>query len=98
MSWLSKGSQDLMDTTVKTIRVSKIWPNGRQDDFAQFHQGLIFTKKYPYSRKIVLYSRDFGIQLSTGFITYLVHNDGQKIVLDNGLVPINQPIRTIQIE
>jgi phosphate transport system substrate-binding protein len=98
MSWMSKGSQDIMDTTVKPIRISRIWQNGWQEDFAQFHQGLIFTKKYPYTRKIVLYTTDYGIQLSTGFITFLVHNDGQKVVLDNGLVPINQPIRTIQIE
>lgn len=98
LSWMSKGNEGDMDTTVRAIRVSKIWDNGRQDDFTQFHPGFVFTKKYPYARKIILYSRDFGIQLSTGFITYLLHNDGQKIVLKNGLVPINQPIQTIQIE
>lgn len=98
MGWMSKGSQDVMDTTVQTIRVSKIWKNGRQDDYAQFHQGLIYNKQYPYSRKIILYSADIGIQLSTGFISFLLHNDGQKIFLDNGFVPVTQPIRTIQIE
>ncbi len=98
MGWLTKGNQDELDTTVRAIRVSKIWKNGRQDDFAQFHQGLIYNKKYPYTRKIILYSADIGIQLSTGFISFLLHNDGQKIFLENGFVPINQPIRTIQIE
>jgi phosphate transport system substrate-binding protein len=98
MGWLSKGSQDVMDTTVQYIRVSKIWSGGKQDDFAQFHQGLIYTKQYPYTRKIVMYSADIGIQLSTGFISFLLHNDGQKIFLDNGFVPVNQPIRTIKIE
>lgn len=98
MGWMSKGNQDVMDTTVQAIRVSKIWKNGRQDDFAQFHQGLIFNKQYPYTRKVILYSTDIGIQLSTGFITFLIKNDGQKIFLENGFVPITQPIRTIQIE
>jgi phosphate transport system substrate-binding protein len=98
MGWLSKGSQDVMDTTVQYIRVSKIWKNGKQDDFAQFHQGLIYNKQYPYTRKIVMYATDVGIQLTTGFISYLLHNDGQKIFLDNGFVPVTQPIRTIQIE
>lgn len=98
MGWLSKGNQDEMDTTVQAIRVSKIWKNGRQDDFAQFHQGLIYNKTYPYTRKIVLYTSDFGIQLSTGFITYLLKNDGQKVFLQNGFVPVTQPIRTIQLE
>jgi len=98
MGWMTKGSQDLLDTTVQAIRISKIWKNGRQEDFAQFHQGLIFTKKYPYTRKIILYTADIGIQLSTGFISFLLHNDGQKIFLEHGFVPVNQPIRTIQIE
>ncbi len=98
MGWMSKGNQDVMDTNVQAIRVSKIWKNGKQDDFAQFHQGLIFNKQYPYTRKVILYSTDIGIQLSTGFITFLLKNDGQKIFLENGFVPITQPIRTIQIE
>ena len=98
MGWMSKGNQDVLDTTVQAVRVSKIWKNGRQDDFAQFHQGLLYTKQYPYTRKIVLYTADIGIQLSTGFITFLLHNDGQKIFLENGFVPITQPVRTIQIE
>lgn len=98
MGWMSKGNQDVLDTTVQAIRVSKIWKNGRQDDFAQFHQGLIYNKQYPYTRKVILYSTDIGIQLSTGFITFLLKNDGQKIFLENGFVPITQPIRTIQIE
>ena len=98
MGWLSKGNQDVIDTTVTAVRVSKIWKNGKQEDFAQFHQGLIFTKKYPYIRKVVLYTADIGIQLSTGFISFLLRNDGQKIFLDNGFVPVTQPVRTIQIE
>jgi phosphate transport system substrate-binding protein len=98
MGWLSKGNQDVMDTTIQAIRVSKIWKNGKQEDYAQFHQGLIYNKQYPYTRKIILYSTDIGIQLTTGFISFLLHNDGQKIFLDNGFVPITQPVRTVQIE
>lgn len=98
MGWLSKGNQDELDTSVKTVRVSKIWKNGRQDDFAQFHQGLIYNKQYPYTRKIVMYTSEAGIQLATGFITYLLKNDGQKVFLENGFVPVTQPIRTIKIE
>jgi phosphate transport system substrate-binding protein len=97
LSWLSKGNQDKLDSTVKTVRISKIHSSGRQDDFAQFHQGLVFNKKYPYRRKVILYTTDFGIKLSTGLITFLLSKEGQKIILNNGLVPINQPIRTIQI-
>ncbi len=80
------------------MRISKIHSSGRQDDFAQFHQGLVFNKKYPYRRKVILYTTDFGIKLSTGLITFLLSKEGQKVVVENGLVPISQPIRTIQIK
>lgn len=98
LSWLSKGNQDELDTSVKPIRVSKIHSSGRQENFAQFHQGLVFNKEYPYRRKVVLYTTDFGIRLSTGLITFLLSKEGQKTILENGLVPVNQPIRTIQIQ
>lgn len=97
MNWLSKGSQDTIDTTINTLRVSKIWESGRQDDFVEFHQGLIYDGSYPYRRTIYVFSRETGIQLSTGFITFLVKTDGQKVVLKNSLVPVTQPVRTIQI-
>ena len=98
LSWLSKGNQDELDSTIKALRISKIHSSGRQDDFAQFHQGLVFNKKYPYRRKVILYTTDFGIKLSTGLITFLLSKEGQKVVVENGLVPISQPIRTIQIQ
>ncbi|MEO6695027.1 MAG: substrate-binding domain-containing protein [Ignavibacteria bacterium] len=97
MNWLSKGNQDTIDTSVKTLRVSKIWDNGRQEDFAEFHQGLIYNGTYPYRRTVFVITTDTGLKLSTGFITFLVKTDGQKIVLKNSLVPVTQPVRTIDI-
>lgn len=97
MSWLSIGKQDTLDSTVAPLRVSKIRNNGVQEDFAEFHQGLLYNGKYPYRRTIYILTTDVGIKLSTGFITFLIKIDGQKIVLKNGLVPVTQPVRTIQI-
>ncbi len=97
MNWLSKGTQDTIDTTVNTLRVSKIRDNGRQEDFAEFHQGLIYDGKYPYRRTVYILCTEQGIKLSTGFITFLLNTDGQKIVLKNSLVPVRQPVRTIQL-
>lgn len=97
MNWLSKGSQDTIDTTVNTLKISKIKDNGVQDDFREFHQGLIYTGQYPYRRTIYIFTTDSGIKLSTGFITFLVKSDGQKIVVKNSLAPITNPVRTIQL-
>jgi len=97
MNWLSKGLQDTIDTTVNTLRVSKINVNGVQEDYAEFHQGLLYNAKYPYRRTIYVLTTEADIKLSTGFITFLVRTDGQKVVLKNSLVPITQPVRTIQL-
>ena len=97
MSWLSKGIQEEIDSTVRPLRVSKIWDSGRQDNFSEFHQGLLANGDYPYRRTVYFISTDQDIKLSTGFTTFLVRTDGQKVVLKNGLVPVSQPVRTIQL-
>lgn len=97
MNWLTTGNHDTLDSTVRPLRVSKIRESGRQDDFAEFHQGLIFNAKYPYRRTIYVITTELDMKLSSGFITFLTKTDGQKVVLKNSLVPITQPVRTIQI-
>ncbi len=98
LCWLSKGNQDSLDTSVRAVRISRIYPNGKQDDFAELHQGLVFTKKYPYTRKIILYTSILDIQLATGWISFLRNKDGQKVFLERGMVPISQPVKVIQLE
>jgi len=98
LCWLSKGNQDSLDATVKPLRISRIYPNGKQEDYFELHQGLVFTKKYPYIRKIIVYTSILDIQLSTGWITFLRNKDGQKVFLDRGMVPISQPVKVIQLE
>ncbi|MCB0727010.1 MAG: substrate-binding domain-containing protein [Ignavibacteriae bacterium] len=97
MNWLSLGKQDTTDTTVSSLRISKIDESGFQEDFAEFHQGLLYNAKYPYRRTIYILSSDPGISLATGLINFLIKTDGQKIVLKNSLVPVSQPVRTIQL-
>ena len=97
LSWLSIGDQDKLDSTIKTIRVSYISATGRQYDFTEFHQGLVYNQTYPYRRRVYVYTTDSGISNATGFLTFLRGTDGQKIALKYGLVPVTQPVRTIQL-
>lgn len=97
LGWLGTGNQDILDTTVRPLRISRIYANGFQDDFKQFHQGLVFNGEYPYRRIVYIYTTDKGIKLSSGFITFLLNKDGQKVVLKEGMVPVTQPVRTLEI-
>lgn len=97
LGWLGTGNQDVLDSTVKPLRISRIYPNGFQDDFKQFHQGLVFNGEYPYRRIVYIFTTEKGVGLANGFITFLMNKDGQKVVLKEGMVPVTQPVRTIQI-
>ncbi|HEX2788034.1 MAG TPA: substrate-binding domain-containing protein [Ignavibacteria bacterium] len=96
-SWLSVGKQDTLDSTVVPVRISRIYPNGFQADYIQFHQGLVYNGTYPYVRNVWLLTTEKDINVATGFITFLLSTAGQQIVLKYGLVPVTQPVRTIQL-
>lgn len=98
LAWLTVGRQDILDSTVNALRISKITPTGRQYDFEIFHQGTVAYKKYPYIRKVIYFSTEFAITTSEGFVSFLLKPGGQKIFLNKGLVPKTQPVRLIQIE
>ncbi|HEY9166088.1 MAG TPA: substrate-binding domain-containing protein [Candidatus Kryptonia bacterium] len=57
----------------------------------------IGRKYYPLTRPIIFYSRDFNLGLAAGFLTYAAGNRGQKIFLDNGLVPMTVPVNYVQL-
>ena len=97
LGWMGTSNQDILDTTVKALRISRIYPNGFQADFKEFHQGLVFNQEYPYRRIVYIFTTEKGVGLASGFITFLVNKDGQKVVLKEGMVPVTQPVRTIQI-
>jgi phosphate transport system substrate-binding protein len=97
LSWLSVGKQDTLDSTVVPLRVSRIYPNGFQADYVQLHQGLVYNGTYPYVRNVWLLTTEKDINVATGFITFLLSTAGQQIVLKYGLVPVTQPVRTIQL-
>ena len=44
LSWLSKGNQDSLDPSIKPLRISRIFANGKRDEFRQLHQGLVYQK------------------------------------------------------
>ncbi|HPS63960.1 MAG TPA: substrate-binding domain-containing protein [Ignavibacteria bacterium] len=98
LSSISTGKQDAQDTTVRPIRVSYFTKEGVQHDFIIFHQGTVAYKTYPYFRKFTIYTTELGISTVTGFATFLLNKDGQKIVLEKGLVPVSQPVRIIKLD
>ncbi|MBV6398748.1 MAG: substrate-binding domain-containing protein [Ignavibacteria bacterium] len=97
LAWLGIGKQDALDTTVKALRISIVNDAGAQRDYVQLHQGLVFNGEYPYDRVVYIYTTFKGIGLESGFISFMLQTPGQQVLLDHGVVPATQPVRTIQL-
>lgn len=98
LSWLSVGKHDTLDSSVVPINISRIYPNGFQSpEYVQFHQGLVYNGTYPYVRNVWVLTLEQDINVATGFINFLLSTAGQQVVLKYGLVPVTQPVRTIQL-
>jgi ABC-type phosphate transport system substrate-binding protein len=97
MSWITRFA-DTLDTAVKTLRIAEVDSLGRVgENYVGLHQAYIANGEYPLAIKIYIFSTDYGMNVSTGLISFMLAYDGQKIVLNSGLVPVTQPVRIIQL-
>lgn len=96
MSWITRFA-DTLDTVVKPLRVAGVDSTGIIGEYIGLHQAYIAEKSYPLIFYVYCLSRDFEMNVSVGFLSFILSYDGQKIVLDKGLVPVTQPVRIIQL-
>ncbi len=96
MSWITRFA-DTLETTVKPLRIAPADSTGLKGEYVGLHQAYIANKSYPLIFDVYCLSRDFEMDVSVGFISFILSYDGQKIVLNSGLVPQTQPVRIIQL-
>ena len=96
LSWL-KGNEDQF--TVFSIGD----PYGQADStqsvgkYYSPAQAYIYQKYYPITRPVYIYTREVKRDVSLGFIAYVTSAQGQKIILNNGLVPTTMPVRIVEL-
>jgi len=91
MAWITVHS-DTLDTSVKALKIA---PSAGY--YVGLHQAYIADKSYPLVTEAYIMSTDFSMNVSVGFISFMLSYDGQRIVLNSGLVPVTQPVRIIQL-
>lgn len=96
MSWLAIAA-DTLDMTVKALKISELDSSGHMGDYIGFYQAYIANHSYPLVMDAYIMSTDYSMNLSVGFTTFLLSYNGQKIVLNSGLVPVTQPVKIIQL-
>ncbi len=72
----------------KTVHIPDFYP----------YQSSIALKTYPFRRMLYVLSREARSGLGTGFTSYILGDKGQRIVLRAGLLPINAPVRLIEMK
>jgi len=60
-------------------------------------QAHVFRRYYPLTRPVMIYRREFRTDVGYGLISYINSPPGQKIFLNNGLVPQTQPVRIVEL-
>lgn len=97
MAWITKFA-DTLDTSVKALKIASVDPsNGYVGSYVGLHQAYIYDKTYPLVTEAYIMSTDYSMNLSVGFTSFMLSYDGQRIILNAGLVPVTQPVRIIQL-
>jgi phosphate transport system substrate-binding protein len=61
------------------------------------HQAYVYNGFYPLTTNVYIYSRSDMYSVGAGFTSFIASGSGQKIILNNGLVPATMPVRLVQL-
>lgn len=96
LDWL-KGRDDFV--SVLSLAQPGVQPDSTQPVGAYYSpaQAYVFKGYYPLGTPVYMYTREVERDVSVGFIAFAASAQGQKIFLNNGLVPRTMPVRLIQL-
>jgi phosphate transport system substrate-binding protein len=96
VSWLHGRDEELTVFALgdPSSRPDTTQPLGR---FYTPHQAHIHRRYYPVTESIYMYNRAIQRDAGYGFISFVASAPGQKIFLNNGLVPVTMPVRLVSL-
>ena len=96
VNWLKGADQDL---TVMSLGTPGVRPDSTEPA-GQFYspaQAYVYKGYYPIITPVYIYSREIDRNVALGFISFVTSGPGQKVFLNNGLVPATMPVRLVQL-
>jgi len=96
VSWLHgmEGSVNVLEVGGPTYRPDTTAAPGQY--YAPW-QAYMFLGYYPLCSPVYMYSRVVDPDISLGFISFVCSGPGQKIIQNNGLVPVTMPVRLVSL-
>ena len=111
ISWITDSSANEKEVRrfMKENKVLAIVPDTTAQKVENIHTDLdlnryipaqanIARKFYPFSRTVYILSHEPRSGLGTGFVSYILGDQGQRIVLKAGLLPFTMPIRLVELK
>jgi phosphate transport system substrate-binding protein len=96
VSWLKGVASEV---TVLSLGTPGWAPDSTQQPGAFYSpaQAYVYKDYYPLSSPVYIYSREQSRDLSLGFISFVAGAEGQKVILNSGIVPVTMPVRLIHL-
>jgi phosphate transport system substrate-binding protein len=99
VNWISDRDDPNVETFLSKIKLMSVGNDDDYDhrDFVKPFQAYLATKEYPLWRSVYAILREPRNGLGTGFVSFIAGEKGQRMFLKAGLVPINVPIRFVEV-
>ncbi|MEK7726903.1 MAG: substrate-binding domain-containing protein [candidate division KSB1 bacterium] len=96
MSWLS-GYLQANDSTLNRIKALPLVEQAGAEPVL-LHQSTIYRNEYPLRRTLYCLTTDRSLGVAIGLISFITSAQGQKRVLNAGLVPVTMPIKLVKFD
>lgn len=99
VNWVSDRDDPMVEQFLTKVKLMNVGP-GDVYDYSKYvkpYQAYIATKQYPLCRSVYAILREPRNGLGTGFVSFIAGEKGQRMFLKAGLVPVNMPIRLVEV-
>ena len=96
VSWLKGVAEQV---TVFSLGTPGVAPDTTQPPGAFYSpaQANVYQNYYPVTSPVYIYSRELSRDVGLGFIAFVAGAEGQKVILNSGIVPVTMPVRLIHL-
>ncbi len=99
VSWISNKNDSLHLSFHRRIRVLSVSSSdpATSDNSFKPYQAYMLDRMYPLTRSVYMINTEPRSGLSTGFVSFVASDKGQRIILKSGIVPAVAPARVVHI-
>lgn len=97
LNWLSREYDTAVINELKKVKVVSVSAKQSSNihDYIEPSMETLYSGEYPFNRDIYIISREAYTGLGSGFISHVTSNKGQRIIYQEGLLPVHMPSHNI---